>query len=144
MNAQEMWKVYSSEEKIQAEYDAWSFGMDADHLAALVDSGIKTATSSLKLWYDLEKEPLPQVGSYSILLDSAGNAVCVIRTDCVFIRPFREVDEEHAWKEGEGDRSLSYWRRTHEQFFREELETVGQSFGEDISVICEEFTKVYP
>ena len=33
-----------------------------------------------------------------------------------------EVSEEHAYKEGEGDRSLAYWRAVHEEFFTKEFE----------------------
>ena len=35
--------------------------------------------------------------------------------------PFDEVSKEHAYKEGEGDRSLAYWRDVHEDFFAEEF-----------------------
>ena len=87
---------------------------------------------------------MPQAGDYSIVLDSRENAVCIIRTERVFVSSFQEVDERHAWKEGEGDRSLSYWRRVHERFFREELKAVGCSFDESMNVVCEEFIKVYP
>ena len=144
MNAQEMWHCYSSEAGIQAPYQAWSFGDDADHLASLVSIGTKTATSSLLLFYDLEGTPLPQAGDYSIVLDSRENAVCIIRTERVYVSSFQEVDERHAWKEGEGDRSLSYWRGVHERFFQEELKAVGRSFDERMNVVCEEFIKVYP
>ena len=144
MNAQEMWRCYSSEANIRSCYHAWAFGDDTDKLAGLVACGIKTATASLQLWYDLEGEPLPNAGEYSIVLDSEENAVCIIRTEKVFVRSFREVDERHAWKEGEGDRSLSYWRETHERYFRKELEDTDRSFDEGIKVVCEEFIKVYP
>ena len=144
MNAQEMWEQYSSSENIHTCYAAWAFGDDADALADLVDRGTKTATASLLFWYELEEEPLPQPGAYSIILDSEENAVCIIRTERVSVIPFQDVDEGHAWKEGEGDRSLSYWRSVHEEFFRGELEAAGQTFDERMNVVCEEFIKVYP
>ena len=49
---------------------------------------------------------------------------------------------EHAYKEGEGDRSLEYWRKVHEEFFTEELESIDQKFNEDIKLVCEEFELV--
>jgi len=144
MNAQEMWEIYSRQRNIHAEYDAWSFGDDPDILAQLVLSGKKTATASLRLWYDLEGEPLPEAGQYSVILDSQDQAVCIIRSIRVFVCAFCDVDEQQAWREGEGDRSLSYWRSVHERFFREELAQSGLAFNESMSVVCEEFEKVFP
>ena len=144
MNAQEMWEIYSRQRNIHAEYDAWSFGDDPDILAQLVLSGKKTATASLHLWYDLEGEPLPEAGQYSVILDTRDDAVCIIKTQKVFVVPFRDVDAVQAWKEGEGDRSLSYWRSVHARFFREELAQAGIAFDESMNVVCEEFKKVFP
>ena len=52
---------------------------------------------------------------------------------------FNRVSEEHAWKEGEGDRSLEYWRNTHRRFFAEELREEGLDFDEEMELVCEEF-----
>lgn len=35
------------------------------------------------------------------------------KTTNVYIVPFNEVSIKYAFKEGEGDKSLSYWRRVH-------------------------------
>lgn len=144
MNAQEMWEAYSQREHTEADYDAWAFGVDADELARLVYEGIKTATASAYPLYELEGEALPEAGQYSVILDSQENAVCVIRTERVFLVPFRDVDARQAWKEGEVDRSLSYWRKVHEPFFRSCLGDAGLLFSEDMNVVCEEFIRVYP
>ena len=144
MTAQEMWERYSIQKNIHAEYDTWAFGIDADHLAALVLAGTKTATASLHLWYEQDAQPLPQPGQYSVILDSEEKAVCVIRTENVSVVPYAQVDESHAWKEGEGDRSLAYWRSAHERFFRDTLAQAGLSFDEQMMVVCEEFVRVYP
>lgn len=144
MTAQEMWKLYSSGKNIRSDFDAWAFEDDADKLADLVLSGTKTATASLEVWYTIEQEPLPAPGKFSVVLDSQRQAVCVIRTTRVHVVPFLEVDDRHAWKEGEGDRSLVYWRTVHERFFRKELAQAGQSFYNGMNVVCEEFVRVYP
>ncbi len=143
MNAQEMWSLYSSQNNIDAEYDAWSFGDDADTLAQLVMDGVKTATASVYPLYELDEE-LPKPGEYSVILNSNGEAVCIIRTETVFVTPFDQVDEKQAWKEGEGNRRLSYWREVHERFFRGEMENCGLVFDEKIPIVCEEFVRVYP
>lgn len=52
---------------------------------------------------------------------------------------FEQVTKEHAYKEGEGDRTLDYWRKVHQAFFTEELRQVNMQFQEDMKVVCEEF-----
>ena len=140
MTAQEMWNASG----IQADYEAWAFGDDPDTLAELVRTGVKTATASAYPFYELEGEDLPKAGEYSVILDTKDEAVCIIRTTKVYVTPYRDVTAEQAWKEGEGDRSLSYWRRVHEAFFRKELEKAGLTFTEDMGVVCEEFEVIYP
>ena len=129
MTAEELW----SESGLTGDYEAWAFGGAPDKLARLVASGIKTATcSSLELMrYEGE------------ILNSEGDAVCIIRTTRVYVETFERVTEEHAFKEGEGDRSLDYWRRIHREFFTEELGAVGLSFDESSELVCEEFQVVY-
>ena len=46
-------------------------------------------------------------------------------------------------KEGEGDRTLTYWREVHELFLRNELASVRREFDENTKVVCEEFEIVY-
>lgn len=144
MNAQEMWACYSDDNHITAPYEAWAFGDSPDELAQLVLQGIKTATASAYGWYTLEGSGIPKVGEYSVIVDSYENAVCVIKTTKVYVVPYDEVDEKQAWKEGEGDRTLAYWRKVHEAFFRRELQEVGLFFNEKMKVVCEEFIRVYP
>ena len=140
MKAEEMWLASG----LQGEYEAWAFGGTPDQLAELVLRGVKTATCSAALLYELEQEEIPKAGDYSVILDSSGNAVCIIRTTRVYTMPFDQVTERHAWKEGEGDRSLEYWRQVHRSFFTDELKPVGLEFDETLDLICEEFEVVYP
>lgn len=144
MTGKELWNRFIQENNLpDCEYEAWAFGVDADLLADLVMSGTKTATASAYPLYELEKEPLPQADTYSVILDSKDNAVCVIRTTKVAVVPFNEVTAEHAYKEGEGDRSLDYWRKVHESFFAECLREAGLEFKPDMKVVCEEFAVAY-
>lgn len=112
-------------------------------LAHLVVIGEKTATVSAYPLYKLENEPLPKVGAYSVVLDSNDNGICVIQTRKVTVVPFCEVTAEHAYKEGEGDKSLDYWREVHKKFFAECLNEVGLKFTSDMKVVCEEFSVVF-
>ncbi|MBR4206877.1 MAG: ASCH domain-containing protein [Clostridia bacterium] len=138
MTAEEMWKSSG----LSGEYGAWAFGDDADKLAELVKNGTKTATCSAYVLYGLENEELPQVGDYSVILDSHGHAVCIVRTTKVYLAAFDAVTQEHAYKEGEGDRSLAYWRRVHQEFFTKELKEANLRFDEKTELVCEEFEVV--
>ena len=138
MIAEKMWRMSG----LEGEYEAWAFGGDADKLAQSVKDGIKTATCSALVFYELENEELPQVGGYNIILDSEENAVCITRTTKVYVTTFDAVSEEHAFKEGEGNRSLEYWRKVHKKFFADELKTINRQFNERIELVCEEFEVV--
>lgn len=144
MTGQQMCQAFFQKSRISAECDAWAFGDDADALAELVLRGIKTATCSALPFYELEGEPLPREGQYSVILDSRERAVCVIQTTRVYQTSFRQITAEHAWKEGEGDRSLAYWRQVHEAFFSKELSEMEMAFSQDLMLVCEEFQRVYP
>lgn len=143
MKALEMWQEYQQiNPNIGDEVDAWAFGAQADLLAQLVLEGTKTATASA---YDLyQGEPLPEVGSYDVILDGQKEAVCIIQITKVSIVPFAEVSASHAFKEGEGDRSLAYWRQVHQSLFSDWFEEAGLTFTEKSQVVLEEFVVVYP
>lgn len=145
MKAEELWSEFITQhpEHKDDEYMAWPYGSAPDELAELTQKGIKTATASAYELYGLENEPLPAPGDFSIILDSEGEAVCIIRTTRIDIVPFDEVTADFAWKEGEGDRSLQYWRKVHIDFFEEEYTRHGMTFNEKIKVVCEEFERVY-
>ena len=145
MTHQEMWAAYKAVNPNAGEdYMAWAYGDDPDTLAELTRTGVKTATASSGPLYALEGEPLPEAGEYSVVLNSRDEAVCVTHTTRVYTMPFCEVTADHAYKEGEGDRSLEYWRRVHENFFRAELAEAGLEFSPEMPVVCEEFEVVYP
>ena len=145
MQANELWAQFAQANNLTNEsYDAWAFGGAPDELAQLVLQGEKTATSSAYDIYQVKNQPLPQAGEYSVILNSKREAVCIIRTTKVQVLPFDKVDEQHARKEGEGDKSLSYWRKIHRDFFTAALQKIGLSFNESRKVVCEEFEVVYP
>ncbi|WRS30618.1 ASCH domain-containing protein [Actinomycetaceae bacterium MB13-C1-2] len=123
--------------------EAWAFGATpemADELLALVLRGTKTATAS-SLWeYEHDSDPLPEPGSLSILLDGTGAPRAIIETTDVKVVPFNEVDETHAYEEGEGDRTLDYWRKVHEHYWR----SYSPRFEPDMPAVCEKFRLLHP
>lgn len=139
MTVDELWE----ESGLVGDYEAWAFGGAPDKLADLAVRGIKTATSSSLELMRYEGERMSEPGDYSVILDSKGQAVCIIRTTRVYVETFARVTREHAFKEGEGDRSLDYWRRIHDEYFTEVLGAVGLPFDEDAELVCEEFELAY-
>jgi len=89
-------------------------------------------------------EPLPKENELRVILDSKENAICIIETTKVEVIPFKEVSKDHAYKEGEGDRTLAYWQKLHENLFSKWLHEVGLHFSQDSLVVLEEFRVVYP
>ena len=144
MTEKEMWKAFCKESGNDGEkYEAWAFGDDADRLASLVLEGKKSATASIYELYAYDNEQLPEVGDLSIILDSEDRAVCMIRDTEVRVVPFRDVDEEHARLEGEGDLSLSYWREAHRKVFTEWMKEAGMAFRDSTNVVLERFEVVF-
>ncbi|MFU2206956.1 ASCH domain-containing protein [Streptococcus pluranimalium] len=145
MTPEKMWQEYQQiNPNIGDEMDAWGFGAKPDLLAQLVLDGTKTATASAFDLYEVGDEPLPKVGSYDIVLDSQDDAVCIIEITKVSVLPFKDVSADHAYKEGEGDRSLAYWRQVHKALFFEWLAESHLVFNEDSKIVLEEFRVVYP
>ena len=145
MNAEQYWNEFTDKypDYKEMKYTAWAFGAEPDELAELVVSGRKTLTwSGLKL-YEADAEPLPEMGEVSIVLNTSEEAVCVIETTKVYTVAFRDVDETIAYKEGEGDRTLAYWRQAHLEFFIPEYDTAGLIFNEEEIIVIEEFKKIY-
>ena len=104
----------------------------ADELLDLVISGSKTATCST------EDEPNTSTpGEQWIVLNGRGEPRCVIETTELTYRRFGEVDAAFAYEEGEGDRSLAYWRSAHRNYFGR----LGK-FSEDMMLMCERFRLV--
>ena len=104
----------------------------ADQLLELVMKGVKTATCST------EDEPnVSKPGERWIVLDGRGMPRCVIETTEVSFRRFGDVDATFAHDEGEGDRSLAYWRDAHRRYFGR----LGK-FREDMMLMCERFRLV--
>jgi len=150
-SVQEMWTVYlrsigENPATTDKAFTAWHFSDNeraADELVALVIAGHKRATASAYWAYAGDREPLPAVGEYSVITDWSGEAQCIIRTTAMEVVAFNEVTADFARTEGEGDRSLDYWRRVHWACFSRELAAIGKRPEETMPVVCERFEVVY-
>ena len=141
------WREYrAAHPEVGDRYDVVAFGdspEQADELVGLVVAGVKRATAgSLRSFTD--SEPVPQVGDHVVAVDGGGHPRCVWRTTDVEIKPLDQVDERFAWDEGEGDRSLAYWRDAHDRYFRREAARDGVEFEPAMMTVFERFTIVWP
>lgn len=117
----------------------WSFGDSpemADELASLVIARKKRATCGSFASYQAEERPVTP-GAVHIVLNGAGEAVCVIRTLSLRLIRFNEMSAELAALEGEGDLSLAYWQQAHQAFFARE-----GSWSPDMELVFEEFAVI--
>ncbi|NGO43436.1 ASCH domain-containing protein [Streptomyces ureilyticus] len=118
-----------------------------DRLVAAILDGSKTSTAELLVEYEQEGEPLPEVGSRSVVVDSDDRPVGVIEVTGVRVVPLAQVDLAHAVDEGEGYTSVAEWRAGHERFWRSEemravLEDPGFTVDDTTPAVLERFRLV--
>ncbi|TDL84253.1 ASCH domain-containing protein [Palleronia sediminis] len=101
-------------------------------LTALVIAGKKTATCGALRDFPEGEPGRPEVGRRDIATDWDGTPRVVIETTEVFESPFRDVPEDFALAEGEGD--FARWRADHAAFFAR-----NGGFAEDMPLLCERF-----
>jgi uncharacterized protein YhfF len=77
------------------------------------------------------------------MTDWQGKPLGVIETEVVEVVPFEEVTEAFAAREGEGDKSLRYWREVHWACFGRECRRIGREPDMRMPIVCEQFALVY-
>jgi uncharacterized protein YhfF len=117
---------------------------DANELGELVLHGVKQATTSLLASCVFDKVSPPVMGDLNVITKWRGEPLCVIEITDVEVRPFRTVDAAYAHREGEGDKSLAYWRDAHRNFFERECQFMQMQFDESLPVVCIGFRCIYP
>jgi uncharacterized protein YhfF len=142
------WERFKKETGVVAELtDAFGMGDSPElrqELLELVLEGKKRASTTLVSEMVTEGWPEPKEGDYNILLDGEGRPAAVIVTVSARRARFRDVDAEHAYWEGEMERTLESYRREHAKYYRRRGEALGFEFSEDMEVILERFEVVYP
>jgi uncharacterized protein YhfF len=142
---QAMWDEFAAATGVVDDHTVEAFAEGdptlSTELGLLVRDGPKRATASVVAAYETEGEPLPRLGTYTVVIDGAGLPLCIIRTTELAIRRFGEVDERFAFDEGEGDRTLSFWRQAHREFFATHG---GITLDDDTEMVLERFQLVWP
>ena len=115
---------------------------EADAIGALIAAGEKTASCTSYWAWSADRFRFPALGLLTMVLDGADRPLCMIETYELSLRRFIDVDAEFAHAEGEGDRSLLHWRKSHWLWFTEQLKTYGRQPTEDMILVCERYRKI--
>ncbi len=116
---------------------------DANECAELVVKGIKRATATSLWWFEKNNEQLPKIGDQYIVTDWSGNAKAIIETTKIEQIPFNKITAKFAKIEGEGDKSLEYWKRVHKDYYTREMQPFNEEFDENMIIVCEQFKTIY-
>ncbi|KAK0707919.1 PUA-like domain-containing protein [Lasiosphaeris hirsuta] len=126
---------------LPAPKDVFNFGGTgnmslSDKLLHFAIAGLKTATTS---W------PIPDplywgVGDLSVILDGRGMPGAVMRTTSFVECKFKDVAENFALAEAEGD--YEAYRQGHTEFYGKQKD--GEQFNGESMVLCERFEVIYP
>ncbi len=144
----DFWEKIKRETGIEGDFtDAYGIGDSPElkqELLELILEGKKRASTTLVRESMLEGWPESEVGQYNIVLDGDDEPAAVIRTVSVRRCRFSEVDEEHAYWEGEDERTLDAYIREHTKYYTRIGGRLGFEFTPDMEVILDRYELVYP
>ena len=129
---------------LSQDYCAYTFGNPEwatyhDQLIDLALKGQKQATTHLDIDFDMNGIRRREAGDYWIVLNQNLEPKCLIQVTDIEIKPFSEVDVSLAIREGEGDLSLAYWAKVHEDYYTQQCMSLGVEFQKELLVVVEGF-----
>lgn len=116
---------------------------NANVCADLILKGEKTASCSMDYWYSHKGETMPEIGHLLVVTDWQGEPKCIVEITSVEKCRYKDVTQEFAAAEGEGDKTLAWWHQAHWRFFSLECEELGIEPTEDMLLVLERFKVVY-
>lgn len=116
---------------------------EAKVCAQLTKDGIKQASSTSLWWFEKNHADLPEVGNIYVVTDWYKIAKAIVEVVKVEQVPFNKITEEYADIEGEGDKSLKYWKDTHWAYYTREMEEFDEKPTEDMLIVCEQFKTIF-
>jgi uncharacterized protein YhfF len=144
----DFWVKVKKETGVSGDFlDAWGFGDNPeliDELLGYVLEGIKRTSTDLLKESELEGWPENHVGEYNVILNGKELPAAVIKTVSVQRVKYRDVDADHAYWEGEGDRTLETYFMEHDKYYKRRGEALGFEFNKDMLVDLVRFELVYP
>ncbi|MBT8206143.1 MAG: ASCH domain-containing protein, partial [Eudoraea sp.] len=67
-----------------------------------------------------------------------------VRTVAVRLKPFFSIRQSYVKIEGEGNKSVENWKKSHWEYYQRELAPYSREPRDSMIVVCEIFEKVYP
>ena len=117
---------------------------DADECAELVRLGIKQATTHSLVGLQINQEKLPVIGDLAIVTDWHGVPKAITKTTKVEIVKYKDITATYAFIEGEGERSLDYWKEVHWAYYTREWKEYNLEPTTDMELVCEYFETIWP
>ena len=142
------WKEMCDKHGITAtDYHCSTFGDPrfadyGNHVTQLAIDETKRATAHLAMDFEINNVKRRIDGDYWVILWEDMSPACLLEMEKVEERPFKEVDAAFAAREGEGDGSLEYWSRIHEDYFKLQLGVWEREWSDDLVVVLESFNLV--
>ena len=146
ITVEEFWRDYlvqSDNDNQELQISMFGDESTCDELVSLIASGKKSAGSSLLKDYVACGEDIPEVGRISLVVDAKGKPVCIIEVTEVIQFKFKDVTERVAKAEGEGDLSIEYWKRVHEEFFNASKDALAIENLQEEMIVTEFFKVIY-
>ncbi len=97
----------------------------------------------IKIIAQVNNEELPKVGELNIVTDWNRTPIAIIITTEIKLTPYNKINIQFAVLEGEGDKSLNYWKRVHKDYYTREMKGSQDNFSEDMIIVCQYFKTIY-
>jgi len=143
------WKNFISDntkhvnEKIPESFYFCDNEKDANDCAKLVVKNIKQATAP-SLWsFKINNEKLPKKRHLNIITNWNKVPQAIILTTKIELIKFSEITAKFAQREGEGEKSLAYWKKVHKAYYKREMQGYKENFSEDMIIVCQYFNTIY-
>jgi uncharacterized protein YhfF len=108
-----------------------------------VVKNIKQATAP-SLWsFEINNEKLPRKGDLNIITNWNKVPQAIILTTKIELIKFSEITAKFAQREGEGDKSLAYWKKVHKAYYKREMQGHKEEFSKDMIIVCQYFDTIY-
>lgn len=77
------------------------------------------------------------------MTDWDNNPKAIIKTTKIEIVQFKNITAGYALVEGEGDKSLENWKKTHWDYYTNEMKEFEEYPDEEMDIVCEYFETIW-
>lgn len=116
----------------------------ANLICDYVIQGEKVGTFSVPWLHKAHPYMKPEIGEYVLLHNFEGEPRALLHTRSLDLMPFKDVNATHTAIDGPSVRPLEAWRNVHVPYWNGLLAPLGKKVDDEMPVIVEKFTCVYP